>query len=330
VTRVDLHPDDLFDRARAGELTYDEAQRLRAHVAGCAACALELAWTADGLHTQAPSEGDFLRAQTVIACLCEAPDRLKSVAAPTRKSLGTSRLAPAAAVALLLSASAAAAAFGESGARWILDRVASRPGRDEVSTTTAARARVSKKTARLASVHLTPSLTPPEISLTSQLEPTLTPAPELAAASPESVTSSRPASRRGNAPDADANAALSLLTAAHKARALGQDDRALELYRALAKRYPESRATRASLVSLASLLMDRAHDPAQALQLYRRYLTSRDAGPLMEEARLGCAQALDRLGQRERALGAWRELLAKHPDSIHANLARERVAELGP
>ena len=41
MSSVDLHPEELIDRARRGAISVEETARLRAHLAGCSACRFE-------------------------------------------------------------------------------------------------------------------------------------------------------------------------------------------------------------------------------------------------------------------------------------------------
>ena len=83
-----------------------------------------------------------------------------------------------------------------------------------------------------------------------------------------------------------------------------------------------------SRVLLGRLLLDRGADPTQALGLFTRYLDESPGGTLAEEARLGRALALTRLGSAKEERQAWQQLLAFHPNSIHAERARKRLEEL--
>jgi len=69
--------------------------------------------------------------------------------------------------------------------------------------------------------------------------------------------------------------------------------------------------------------------PERALQEFTGYLARNPNGPLAEEARVGRAMALARLKrpalERQQA---WRDILERHPGSIHADQARRRLEEL--
>src|SRR6476660_7642663 len=58
MNRVDLHPEDLFDRARRGEASSQEVQRLHAHLESCPACRYEYTLARDCGEPAAALPGD--------------------------------------------------------------------------------------------------------------------------------------------------------------------------------------------------------------------------------------------------------------------------------
>ena len=119
-----------------------------------------------------------------------------------------------------------------------------------------------------------------------------------------------------------------LFAAANEARRRGDPQKSFELYSLLARTYPGSRQETTARVALGRLVLDRGGDSAQALGLFTRYLDENPGGTLAEEARLGRALALTRLGSAKEERQAWQQLLAFHPNSIHAERARKRLDEL--
>jgi TolA-binding protein len=102
----------------------------------------------------------------------------------------------------------------------------------------------------------------------------------------------------------------------------------VRLYRELADLFPGTREEVTSRVSLGRLLLDRMGNPGRALQLFESYLSAAPDGTLAEEARLGRALCLGRLGRSDEERGAWEDLLASHPDTVHQARARARLEEL--
>lgn len=143
-----------------------------------------------------------------------------------------------------------------------------------------------------------------------------TPPPRIAVAAPETT-----------GPSLDAGA---LFAEANRLRGEGRAVEAATKYRELQARFPSSREARISHVLLGRWLLDHGHDPAGALEQFGRYLREHADGPLREQALSGRATALEQLGNRSEERAAWEALLREYPDSIHAERARVRLAELVP
>ena len=126
---------------------------------------------------------------------------------------------------------------------------------------------------------------------------------------------------------ARAPSAEELLAAANRARREHRYPVAVRLYRRLQSAHPRSREAALSHVTLGRLLLDGTHDPRGALREFDRYLAQGRHRVLDEEARVGRALALMRLGRRTEEQRAWRELLAHHPDTLHAERARSRTGD---
>jgi hypothetical protein len=125
----------------------------------------------------------------------------------------------------------------------------------------------------------------------------------------------------------DPDALLRAANQARRERAFAEADR---LYTDLQARFPGSRAARTSRVPHARLLLDTLDRPADALNSFSAYLDADPRGTLSEEALVGQAQALRRLGRDANARDAWRSLLARFPESVHAPTARDQIAEVRP
>jgi hypothetical protein len=92
--------------------------------------------------------------------------------------------------------------------------------------------------------------------------------------------------------------------------------------------YAGTREASLARFNLAKMLQERGEDPGQALGLFTSFLAESPNGTLAEEARLGRAVALQRLGRPQEERQAWQDLLSSHPKSIHAERARKRLDEL--
>lgn len=117
---------------------------------------------------------------------------------------------------------------------------------------------------------------------------------------------------------------------ANAERRAGNTAKAIELYRTLQRAHPGAAEAQASRVSLGRLLLDRQGDPTGALTQFEAYLKGAptDGGSLAEEARVGRALALQRLGRSDEERRAWEELLVRHPQSLQGAQARERIGIL--
>jgi hypothetical protein len=76
-------------------------------------------------------------------------------------------------------------------------------------------------------------------------------------------------------------------------------------------------------------LLDRLGDAGAALAQFEYYLARHGGGTLAEEARVGRALALGKLGRRSKERAAWQDLIEHHPTSPHAARAERRIDELG-
>lgn len=107
------------------------------------------------------------------------------------------------------------------------------------------------------------------------------------------------------------------------ARRSGDYERAIALHSDLVTRFPDSKEAQVSRVTIARMLLDRG-DASSALVGFDAYL-KHGGGELSEEARLGRATALERLGRKEEARAAWQALLDAHPDGPYAAQAKARI-----
>jgi TolA-binding protein len=123
-----------------------------------------------------------------------------------------------------------------------------------------------------------------------------------------------------------AASAADLFARAGEARRSRDYDGALGLYRELVAKYPGSREAAVGQAIVAQLLLDRG-DAAGALGHFDEYLSQ--GGPLGEDALVGRALALARLGKRQEEASAWTALLASYPRSVHAARARAQLAAVG-
>lgn len=119
-----------------------------------------------------------------------------------------------------------------------------------------------------------------------------------------------------------------LFQQANAARTDKQFDDARELYGRIVRVYPRAREAAMARISLGRLELEHFDRPNIALEHFEAYLDGSGSKPLAGEALVGCARALQELGDAKGEAAAWQELLSEHPDSAHAERAQRRLAEL--
>ncbi len=132
-----------------------------------------------------------------------------------------------------------------------------------------------------------------------------------------------PAAPRAPVAVAPASSAASLFRDANEARRAGDLASAARLYSELQAAFAASREARVSLVSLGKLLLGSGR-ASEAERQFSRYLAG-GRGDLTEEALVGRAESLARLGHSGEEQRVWQELLQGHPSSVYAARARERL-----
>jgi len=287
-TITELHPEGLLARASTGELSPHDADVLRRHLEDCPACSLQLAIS----RSTAPQARDAELIERVASRATHAWSPARGPAKRSRVRLGF--------LAAALCAAAAAAAVPA----WDF-RGSSQP------TPTVGRALSALPPVVRAPVPTGPT-DPPALP---DSEPAVLPAPAHAsgAASEPKTPSVRPLS------------AQELLERAASERRAGRTSIAVLLYRELQRTYPRSREAHVSRVSLGRLLAA-SGNPAGALHEFDAYLGSSGSATLTEEALVGRATALEKLGRMSEAQAAWQHLVDRYPGSLSAARARERLA----
>ena len=286
MTRFDLHPEDLLERAERGSASAADLARLDQHLAECAVCRVERA-----LSSQAALDVEPLRDEKLMVA------RLKRDVAERLKNPSTGRARRKGAVIALSLVAASLASVAAAATIVLVQRDAAPPSAPVEATP----ARASE---------------PPKPSPAPKAEP----APEPVELAPPEAAPKPAALESGSASE--------LFSRANQARRDGKVKEAMRLYRALQERHSGSGEELVSRVALGRLLLDRLGDSRGALVQFNSYLASPGSGALREEAMVGRALALGRIGRVSEERAAWRALLDAWPKSTHAKRARARLAEL--
>ncbi len=300
MTRFDLHPEDLLERASRGTATAAELGRLSQHLAGCAVCRVERALVA-----QAASDAAPLRDEALVVARLKRDVTARASAPGARRAKRKGALVVLALAAGSVASVAAAATF-------VVVRGTAEP-----------------RAATAPSSQPSPSPNPPRApEPAKQAEPSVAAVEaevEAEMATPDVKQSARPA-----APSAVEPASASeLFSRANQARRDGKVTEAVRLYRALQERFSGTSEELVSRVTLGRLLLDRLGDSRGALVQFNSYLASPGGGVLREEAMVGRALSLGRMGRAAEERAAWQALLDAFPKSTQRKRAQARLVELG-
>lgn len=310
MTVVDLHPEDLLEKDAQGSLEAGERTRLEAHLAHCSACRMERQLRLD---FAAELEAEIPLDRIVglgVESIPVVPQGRESMMVLRARRPRRHRVVWLLAAAALLVGGVAAAAMGMSETRWSSLRGVLATPASGVAPAAPVPAKGHGSAVAVADV--------PE------------PAPVAAAAEPVTETLNVPAVAPRPAPRAAVVATPApvvgpseLFDAATEARRRGDYGHVLDLDGQLETRYPTSREAQVSRAIVGRLLLDRG-DPAGALARFDSYLAA-GAGELGEEAMVGRATALDRLGRTDEATRGWAAMVAAFPGSPYAARARARL-----
>jgi len=333
MNRVDLHPEELVDALRRdGTLGPADRTRLEEHLDACAPCAFEQAAVRDFTRKLDRDEpGDAAAAAGALAGALADPRVASRVASGARGGWAAprrrGRLLLVAAILLAATAGAAATAW------YALVVIGRRAEPVEPSACPPGESGLAGSVVYSAPDAATPPAAGASARSGTPVAPV--PAPE-AVVEPPSASSAPPQERPvrspvlpvadvGAAPVDDATALFSRANAARRARDYGT---AAAAYDELGRRYAGSREELLARVTYGKLLLDVLAQPQRALGLFDSYLAAERGGTMAEEALVGRAVALGRLGRAAEERGAWQALLAEFPDSTHAERARRRLEEL--
>jgi hypothetical protein len=317
VSAVDLHPEDLLDRARRGEATPEEQRRLRAHLEACPACRFEHVLADDCARAAAPADpGDDVQLLSRVRREASRAVRHRAAvdARRTRAWARRPKRFVFASAALLLFAATFAAATTVVRRVWhgapVVEPV-ERPAR-------AVRAHHKAASSGAVVNNVEAPVAEPVVD-----EPMAD-----VAGIPEAPKPAVAPARHPRAVAVDAESPGELFARANAARREGKTREASRLYRQLQREFPGSSEELVSRVTLGRWMLDRLNDPAGALARFDSYLANPVHTALREEALIGRALALGRLGRESEERSAWTAFLAAFPGSVYAERARGRLESL--
>lgn len=303
MSSADLHPEELLDRVRRGQATVVERERVEAHLASCAVCRFEQAVLVEGMRDASPQAGDAARARSIEqAALAALAQRGVLGASGARKRRRRAGAWIAAITASSIATAAAAAVITHPP--WLERLIPQLAAPREAPKPAPARRGNRPEPARVVE-HAPPPA------------PVVEPAPVV-------VKEPARASSRG----ARVRSAADIFADANEARRERTTNEAVRLYRELEREHPRSAEAKVARIALGRLLLDRAGDARGALRQFDAYLADREQQSLREEAMVGRALALGRLGRARDERAAWQALLQAFPASANADRARARVDEL--
>ncbi len=317
---LDLHPEELFDKAAKGVASPDELSRIDAHLASCATCRFERMVRAD-FDAVAGSADDLddLVARALSGAQ-SAPQPAAQQGPPRRRRMGPLLVA---AIATMGFASFAAVAQFTGVLPRLITQLTTRPDAPAPQPTPA-----PKRAAPAPAPAPEPKVEPPVI------EAPVSPAPVTVVVPRPRVTPSAPAPlpvaprEVEPTPELPEPDALLLFSNAQRARVQGNTGAAIRDFRVVVARFPNAPEAALAHAELGRLLLDRG-EAASALESFEAYLASHDQ-VLREDVEGARAMALQALGRADAERRAWEAVLRDYPTGVYAPRARARLEALAP
>jgi hypothetical protein len=317
---LDLHPEELFDKAALGTLSDSERIWLDGHLEQCEVCRFEQQVRAD-------FEAEPLAALNVDSLVTRALSGMPAAAPRAEKTFNRSNrrtVAMIAGTALAFSTMASFAAVAQWTGVWpkIVEAfVGAPPPPPPVAPV------VSSRHVRAEPAPVSP-VEGPAIEVPAALEPVVEApvAPVVAAPAPGVKRAAPPPPAPPAAPVVVENASV-LFDRANQQRIQGSQNEAVSTYRELLVRFPSAPEANLTRATLGRLLLD-IGEAAGSLNHLEAYLRTGEL-TLREEVLSARAVALSRLNRTTEEAAAWSALLDAYPDSIHAVRAKARLEELG-
>ena len=307
---LDLHPEELLDRANQGLASEDELARIDAHLASCATCRFERRVRMD-FDAVAGSTADL---DELVARALSGAQKVPE--APRRRRVGP----------LLIAATIALMGFGSFAA--VVQFTGVLPRLIEQLTTAHSPVPLSPAGERGRVVvpqplpEVVPEVIPEDV-------PPPAPPPAIVRVRPHTPTHTPRGEREKVVPEIPAEPdALAVFSRATQERVRGDSVAAINDFRFIVARFPSSPEAALSHAALGRLLLDRG-EAASALESFDAYLSSGDQG-LREDVQGSRAMALHSLGRVDDERTAWEAVLHDYPSGVFAPRARARLESLVP
>ena len=320
---LDLHPEELFDKAARGVASAEDLARIDAHLSSCATCRFERLVRAD-FDAVGGSTADL---DDLVARALSGAGKVESqeVGPPRRRRFGALLVA---AVAMMGMASFAAVAQFTGVLPRIFEQRTTPTVAPAPTPTPSQHQRVTPPAP--VSVPVVPAPEPirevapppaPVAVVMPRLAPRVAPAAIVQPAPVNEVDATPEIPVVVREPDA-----LELFSGAQRARVQGNTAVAIRDFRVLVARFPDAPAAALAHAELGRLLLDRG-EAASALESFDAYLASHDL-TLREDVEGARAMALQALGRTDLERAAWEALLREYPLSDYAARARTRLESL--
>jgi hypothetical protein len=328
---AELHPEEMLDGARHGALDSEAALDLDAHLRRCSACHLHLQLGQDAVFEGRLNRRDrALHARLVEIALGGLQDGAAEPLATTEAFVAGATAARSATAwawpvvrRLLLAAACILLGGGVATAMWsVASNARHSAALDPTPPPIAARVAPAHGR-RVATIEQRTPPTPLVLAVPATEAPVRarrrSPSPGIL----RDVTVAGPTVEPTPALTAGA-----LFREANELRRAGDHAGALLRYDQLARQFAGTREEITGRV-IAGQLQLGAGLVLLALAGFDSYLDVSPNGTLAEEARVGRACALGALSRTDDEVDAWRNLLLRHPSSIHVERARARLRQLG-
>ncbi len=313
---------DLIARARRGELSADEARRLRQSLRSSPTLRVAHLVGGDFDRLGEVEPGDEQQVRQFVA------DALRRHSKVGRAWRGPRRLVTGMLAAAFLLSGTTAFGWWQG---WVRLRFVATA---DAVPTSSAECQTMSSVAPQAGARPSPATPSADASAGPDREAPVVDAPMRPPSTPGSEHSTE--SRSRTSPRAGSTAAFEpveaapltaeeLFSSGNRARRAGQSARAIALFQQLQGEFPRSAEARLSRLSLGRIWLAQG-GASQALAQFDGYLAS--GGPLTEEALLGKARALAALGRFREERVAWQTLQQRFPGSVYQAQAEERLRQL--